>query len=90
MLAHSKNFGNNGFVRPSYAKHLSELLEVLCRGLADRKHCVTQPAHAKIVELFIKELDSELTCEKGDMVDDRQSDAPLLVLRKKDDCRYQR
>jgi hypothetical protein len=80
MLAHSHDLGDNGIVGPLDAKDLGQLLEVLGRRLTDREDGVAEPA-------LIKELHTQLRCEKRNVFDDGQSNTPLLVLGKLDNGR---
>jgi hypothetical protein len=79
VLAHSHDLGYNGLVRPLDAEHFGQFLEILSRGLTDREDGVTEPAHTQAAELLVEELDAELRCEKRNVFDDGQSNAPLLV-----------
>lgn len=85
MLAHCHDLGDDRFVGPFNTEDFSELLQVLCRGFTDRKHSVTQPAHAQAAELLIKELDAELRGEEGDIFDNGEANTPLLVFSELND-----
>jgi hypothetical protein len=52
-----------------------------------RTHLVPQPGHAERPQLVVKELYPELAGEKRDVLDDRQTDAPVPIFRKLDDGR---
>jgi hypothetical protein len=60
VLTHGHDFGNNCIIGPLHSKDLCELLQILSRGLANRKDGITKPAHAKTAELLVKELHAEL------------------------------
>ena len=51
---------------------------------------IDEPLHAESIELLIEELDSELAGEQRHVFDDRQADAPLVVLRQFHDRRQKR
>lgn len=86
VLAHGHDFGNDGFVGPLDAEYLGELLEILSGGLTDGENGITEPAHAKTAQLLIEEFYAELRGQEGDVFDDGEAHAPLLVLGKLDDC----
>ena len=90
MGAHGKNLGDDGPARPLDAEDLGQLLEVDGRSLSDGEDIVSEPAHAEVSELVVKELDAELGREQRDVLDDRLSHSPLLVLGKVDDRREER
>lgn len=79
MLAHSHDLWNYGFAGPVNAEYFCQLLEVLCGGFSNGKDGVSEPAHAQCAQLLVKELNSKLTSKQWDILDDRQSDSPLLV-----------
>lgn len=85
MLAHGHDFGYDGIVGPFDTKDLGELLEVLGGSLTDREDSVAKPAHTETAQLLVEEFDAELRGEKGNVFNDRQPHAPLLVLGKLDD-----
>jgi len=85
MLAHSHNLRHDSLISPLDAEHLGQLLQVLCRRLADAEDGIAKPAHAQAAELLVKELDAQLRCQQRDILDDGQPDAPLLVLGERDD-----
>lgn len=101
MLAHRHNLGNDCLVGPFNTEDFSELLQVLGRRFTDGENSVAQPAHAQAAKLLVEELYAELRGEEGDVFDDSEANAPLLVfgelndggekgLREKldsDDCR---
>lgn len=80
MLTHSHNLGDNGALGPLHPKHFRQLSQVGGSCLPNGEDCVTEPSHAKIAELFIEELDAQLTAEERDIFDDGKADSPLLVL----------
>ena len=80
MCSHGHNLGNDSLVCPFDAKHLGELLQVVRSGFSDREDGVTQPGHAQRGELFIEEFDTQLASKEWDILNDGQSDAPLLIL----------
>ena len=55
--------------------------------LTDREDGVTEPAHAEIAELLIEELNAKLAGEKGNVFNDSEAHAPLLVLGQLDNSR---
>lgn len=81
MLAHQYDLWNDRVFRPVHAKHFGQFLQVLSGCLANGEYGVPKPAHAKCTELFVKELYAKLTCKKGDIFDDGQTDTPLLIFR---------
>jgi hypothetical protein len=85
VVAHGRDLGNDGLTSPLDTKDLGKLLQVVRSGFADREDRIAQPAHAQVRQLFIEELDTELASEERDVLDDRQPDAPLLVLGQLDD-----
>jgi hypothetical protein len=85
LVAHSHNLRDDGLSRPVDTEDLSQLLQVLGSGLADRVDGVSQPAHTEVAELLVKELNTKLLGEKRNVLNDGQSDTPLLVFRELDD-----
>lgn len=85
MLTHGHDLGNDCLVGPLNAKDLGELLQVLGRCLTNGENGVTQPAHAQAAELLVEEFDAELRGKEGNVFDDGQTDAPLLVFGELDD-----
>lgn len=63
MASHSHDLGNDLLTSPLDAKHLSQLLQVVCGSLTDREDSISQPAHAQVAEFLIKELDPKLACK---------------------------
>jgi hypothetical protein len=55
--------------------------------LTDREDGVTEPAHTEIAELLIEELNTKLAGEKGNVFNDSEAHAPLLVLGQLDNSR---
>ena len=82
MLAHSHDFGNDGFVGPLDAKHLGELLKILSRGLANGEDGIAKPAHAKTAQFLIEELYTKLGGKQRNIFDNGKAHAPLLVFGK--------
>lgn len=87
MLSHGHDLGHDRLVSPLDAEDLGELLQVLGRSLTNREHGVAQPAHTQTAQLLVEELYAELRSKKGNVFDDGQADAPLLVLSELDDGR---
>ena len=79
MVTHSHDLGDNSLAGPFDTKDLSQLLEVVRRRVADREDSVAEPSHTQAAKLLVKELNSELAGEQGNVFDDGKSDAPLLV-----------
>lgn len=90
MLAHGHDFGNYGSLSPIDAEDLCELPQVRGGSLTDGKDCIAEPAHAKIAQLLIKELDAQLAGKQRNIFDDGQSDTPLLVFSQLYNSRQQR
>lgn len=80
MAAHSHNLGNNLFASPLNAKHLGQLLEVVCGCLADGEDGVSQPAHAQVAQFLVEEFDTKLTSKQRNVLDDGKTHSPLLIL----------
>jgi hypothetical protein len=55
-------------------------------GFTDRENGISQPAHAQIAELLIEELNAQLTGEERDVLDNRKSYSPLLILGELYNC----
>jgi hypothetical protein len=85
VSSHSEHLRNDRLARPLDAKDVGQLLEVDGRRLTDGEDVVAEPGHAKLAELVVKELDAELGCEEGDILDDGLADTPLLVFGEVDD-----
>ena len=81
MLAHSHDFRNDRIIRPFHPKYLGEFLKILSRSLTDGEDGVTQPAHAQATKLLVEKLHAKLGSEEGNVFNNRQPDAPLLVPR---------
>lgn len=80
MFSHGSDFGDDRVARPFHTKDFGQLFEVLRRGFPYRENCVAKPAHAKGTQFVVKELYAQLTCEQWYILNDGQSDTPLLVL----------
>lgn len=87
MRSHSHNLWNDGFVCPFNTEDFSQFLEVVCCCFTDRENRITQPAHAESRELLIEELNTQLACQERNVLDDGQSNSPLLVFCKLDNSR---
>lgn len=87
MVTHGHNLGNDRLARPLDPKYLGQLLEVVGCRLSDREDGVSQPAHAEVAQLLIKELYAKLAGKEGDVLDDSQSNTPLLILSELNDGR---
>lgn len=70
MVAKGHNLRDDGLVGPINAENLCKLLQIVSRRLADGEDGVAEPAHAKVCELFVEELNTELTGKEGDIFDD--------------------
>lgn len=90
MLTHGHHLGDNRLLGPLNAKYLCELLQVLGSSFSDRENGIAQPSHAEITQLLIEELDAQLAGQKGNVFDDSETHAPLLVLGKLDNSRKKR
>jgi len=66
---------------PFSAKHGAELGEVGSCCLPNGEHLISKPFHAEIAQFILKEFRAELSCQNGDMLNDRQTNSPLVVLR---------
>ena len=88
--AHCHDLWQYRLAGPFDTKDLCELLEIVRRSLSDGEDRVAEPAHAKTTELLVEELDAKLAGQQGDVLNDGQSDAPLLVFGKLYDSRQQR
>lgn len=80
MIAHSHHLGNDSLVCPVHAEDLRKLPQVDSSSFTNREHGIAQPAHAKVAQLLVKEVDAELACQQGNIFDDGKSHSPLLVL----------
>lgn len=90
LIAHGHDFGYNRLSRPLDAKDFCEFLEVESGGLTNAEDGVAQPGHAEISELLVEELDAQLGGEKRDVLDDGETDTPLLILGELNNCWKQR
>lgn len=90
MVTHGHHLGNDGFAGPLDSKDLRQLLEVVGGRLTDGEDGVTEPLHAQVAQLLIKEADTKLAGEQGNVFNNGQANAPLLVLGESDDGRKQR
>lgn len=81
VLSHGHNLRDYRTLSPVNPKYLRELSQVLRGSLSDREDGVTKPAHTKIAELLVEELNPQLAGEKRDIFDDSKTDTPLLVFR---------
>lgn len=89
MLSHCHDLGNNRLLGPVHSEHLRELPQVLGSSLPNREDSVTQPTHAEITKLLVKELDAELAGKERNVFDNGKANPPLLVLRQLHDGRQQ-
>lgn len=80
VLPHGHHLGNDRLFGPLHAEHFCKLFQVLGSSFSDRENSIAQPSHAKIAQLLIEELDSQLTGKEGNVFDDGKTHAPLLVL----------
>ena len=80
MLAHSHHLRDDGALSPVDTEHFRQLPQVLSGSLSDREDSVSEPAHAKIAQLLVKELDSKLAGKEGDVFNDSKANTPLLIL----------
>ena len=60
VVAHGHDLGDDGLTSPVHAKHLSQLLQVVRRSLADREDGISKPSHAQVAQLLVEELNTEL------------------------------
>lgn len=79
VASHSHNLGDNLLTCPLYAKHLCQLLQVVCGRLANREDSVSQPAHAQAAELLVEKLDAKLAGKQWDILDNGETHSPLLI-----------
>lgn len=84
VSTHSDDLGHNSLVGPLHTKHISQLLKVLSAGFSDAEDGVTEPRHAEAGKLLVEEFDTKLRSKKGKVLNDGQSDTPLLVFGKLD------
>lgn len=87
MLAHCHDLGYNGICRPVNTKDFCQVFEIVCAGFTDAKHRVAKPAHAQTTKLLVEEFHAQLAGEQRDVLDDGQTDAPVLVFGQLDNCR---
>jgi hypothetical protein len=90
MLSHGDHLGDNRLLGPVNAEHFSKLLQVLGSSLSDREDGIAEPAHAKIAQLLVEELDTQLTGKKRNVFNDGKAHTPLLVLGQLDNGREKR
>jgi hypothetical protein len=90
VAAHSDNLRDDSLVGPLHTKDICELLQVLSASLTDAEDGITEPTHAEVGKLLIEEFDAELRGQEREMLDDCQSDAPLLVLCELNNSREER
>lgn len=89
VAAHSHYLGNDLLTCPLYAKHLRQLLQVVCSSLANGEDSVSQPAHAQAAELFVEKFDAKLAGKQWDILDNGETHSPLLIFGQLDDGRQQ-
>lgn len=87
MLTHPHHLGDDRALSPVDTKYFRQLPQILSSSLANGENCITEPAHAKLAELFVEELDSQLACKQGDVFDNRETHSPLLVFGQLDNSR---
>ena len=87
VIAHLQDFWDNRRPRPLHSKHIRELLQIDSRGFSDRKDRVAEPGHAQRAELVVEELNTKLSSQQRNVLDDGLSDTPLFVLGKLNDGR---
>lgn len=90
MFGHGCHLGYDSAACPLDTKDLCELLEILRAGLTNAEDRVAQPRHAQTAEFLVEELDAELRSQKRDVLNDGQSNAPLLIFCKLHDGRKKR
>lgn len=90
MLSHGHDLGNDRPLGPVHTKHFRELSQVLSGSLTDGEDCISQPSHAQIAQLLIKEFDAELAGEQRNVFDNCKADSPLFVLGQLYDSREER
>ena len=73
--------------RPFDAEHLGKTLEVHRGRFSNAVDVVTKPRHAEVAQLLVEECNAELLGQERNVLDDRLSDAPLLVLSQFDNRR---
>jgi len=61
--AHGNDLGEDRLLGPLGAKDLGKLLQVEGGGLANRIHTISEPRHAEVAELLVKEVNSQLLRE---------------------------
>lgn len=84
MHAHLQHLGNNSIPCPLHAKDVGQLFEIDCGSFSNAKDCVTQPRHAQVAQLFVKEVDTQLIGQEWNVLNNGLSYSPLLVFREFD------
>lgn len=90
VASHSHDLGNYLLARPLHPKDFRQLFQVMSGSLTNGEDGVPQPTHAQVAQFLIKELDTELAREQGNVLDDGKANSPLLVLGQLNDCWQQR
>lgn len=80
MSPHLHNLRQDRSLCPIHSKHIRQLLQIDRRRFSNTKDRVSQPSHTEASELFVKEPDSELGGEEGNVFDDGLTDSPLFIL----------
>lgn len=84
-----EDLGDDGSTSPLRTKELDDALDGGGGSLTDGEDGVSEPAHAEVAELVIKELASELLGKKRDVLDDGETHAPLAIEGELDDGRQE-
>jgi hypothetical protein len=79
VLSHGHNLRDDRALSPFYSENFCELSQILSGSFSDREDSVPEPAHAQVAELFVEKLDTQLTSEKRDVLDDSKPNSPLFV-----------
>ena len=79
LRAHIDNLGKDTRLGPIWTKHNHQLSKIVNRSFSDRIDAISQPRHAQVAQLFIKELQSKLMSEQRNILNDCQTNSPLLV-----------
>lgn len=87
VASHLQYLRYDGLSCPLNTEYLRQPLQVHSRSLTDAVNVVPKPRHTEVAELLIEERHTELVCQERDVLDNRLSNAPLLVLSKFDDGR---
>ena len=90
VFGHGGDLGHDCGAGPFDSKDFGELLEVLRAGLTDAEHSIAEPRHAQTAELLVEELHAQLRCQQWNILNDRQTDTPLLVFCQLDNGRQER